>query len=229
MEDNKEKSLEEKLDILKALFEDETEDRELTEEEREIVMDMLTRSYTIEEAIAEKQEEDKMIEENFDACMYSYDALSNYRKKCISMLYFAKIRLYLTKLLALLLNSESYGIIGDTIEKVNDTRNKFVEQKELLTSIKNSLDKLRKNKTIVCNYELCYLMNLIYNLNDRRMLELNDYMKGSTLAINGIRYYGNKTYNDEIKVLDSEVNKFSMRLGLTKKKELSGSNSDDIK
>ena len=204
------------------------EEKELSESElKELVLDMLNKNTTIEDAIAQKKEDDLLLKKSFWFCNKTCRAVNLYRKRALIVLEFASIRLHLIKLYSMILNPNVTEILADTINKVEEICDKYIEEKKLLNSIKKALSILKKHEVIECNYDILILLSAINDLNEKLMLALNDYMESNTMAINGIRYYGNKTYNDDIIALEAEINARCMRLGLTNKKELSESGSDN--
>lgn len=195
------------------------------EELREIMFKILDDAITIEEAIDQKKQEKEMLEETYKVCMSTYKTISYNNRRLDLILNLAKLRYRLYNLLTAMRYSSMYDGI---ITKIDEVQDRFQNEKELLTEIKNSLKLLKKNEVIVCNVQIAYLLSLIYDLNEMMIKEFGEYTRASTLKLKGITYYGNKTYDEEIESLENTINLQCLRLGLSKKYELSGNNSDNL-
>ena len=195
------------------------------EELREIMFKILDDAVTIEEAIDQKKQEKEMLEETYKVCISTYKTISYNNRRLDLILNLAKLRYRLYNLLTAMRYSSMYDGI---ITKIDEVQDRFQNEKELLTEIKNSLKLLKKNEVIVCNVQIAYLLSLIYDLNEMMIKEFGEYTRASTLKLKGITYYGNKTYDEEIESLENTINLQCLRLGLSKKYELSGNNSDNL-
>ena len=187
-----------------------------TDELKEMIYEMLNQGITVEEAIDIKKKDDVLTKESFDICNNTYKAVNTSRKEIIMLLNITKLRLQLYKTISFLLSEGSDQILKDSIDKINETKEYLKNEKELLISIKNSLKELKKYNVSVCNYDINALLTSIFQLNEKSMYDLKEYMQWCSMAINGITYYGNKNYQEEIKQLSLEIEKYTLRLGLNK-------------
>lgn len=192
------------------------EEEMTTEELKEMIIDMLNQGITVEEAIEIKKKDDILTKESFDICNTTYKAVNNSRIESIVALNITKLRLQLYKMISFLLSEGSDEILKDSIVKINETKEVLTNEKELLMDIKRSLKELKKYNTSICNYDINALLTSIFRLNEDTILDLKEYMQWCSMAINGITYYGNKNYQDEIKELEKEIENYSLRLGLNK-------------
>ena len=193
------------------------EEYNITDEEiKEMIKEFLNSSITVEDAINQKKDENELARESFDICDKTYSTVSSARIGSIAALNITKIRLYLYKLIPFLLTDGATSIIDDSISKINATKEKLVNEKELLNNIRNSIKELKKYNVYICNYDINILLAALYKYNDTVMLDLQDYMQWCTMAINGITYYGNKDYDKEMEELNDVINNYTLRLGLNK-------------
>ena len=198
------------------LEESNKEETMTTDELKEMIYEMLNQGITVEEAIDIKKKDDVLTKESFDICNNTYKAVNTSRIEIIMLLNITKLRLQLYKTVSFLLSEGSGQILKDSIDKINETKEYLKNEKELLISIKNSLKELKKYNVSVCNYDINALLTSIFQLNEKSIYDLKEYMQWCSMAINGITYYGNKNYQEEIKQLSLEIEKYTLRLGLNK-------------
>lgn len=184
---------------------------------------------SVDDAIKDKEEENKLLKESFNNVKNLYKDVSNVRKMIIDQLNLSKFKLQLVKLYSILINSGYIDILNLELNKINETNYEFKSQKNLLIAIKDSIKKLEKYNTGVCNYDISVLLWLIYDKDFKVIEILNDYLKTCEYAMNGITYYGNKRLDDDLEEINNQINTHTLKLGINNKKELGGVISDDIK
>ena len=184
---------------------------------------------SVDDAIKDKEEENKLLKESFNNVKNLYKDVSNVRKMIIDQLNLSKLKLQLVKLYSILINSGYIDILNLELNKINETNYEFKSQKNLLIAIKDSIKKLEQYNTGVCNYDISVLLSLIYDKDFKVIEILNDYLKTCEYAMKGITYYGNKRLDDDLEEINNQINTHTLKLGINNKKELGGVISDDIK
>ena len=215
-EEEKEYTEEELRELIHKMLENIPEDEEPESDVENDIINMLTKRFSIEEAIAMKKENDKYIKSSFDNCNKLFKFVSLNRDNLIKILRYAKVRLNIVKYMSIILNLEYTESIVDNLEKVRSTDSKVKNEKELLNSIKNSINTLQKNNVVLCNNDICLLLAYINNLNGALLSDVEEYLKINSMAIRGIRYNGNKTYEEDIKAIEERIDEFKLTLGLPK-------------
>ena len=213
----KEMSQEELKDLVHKMLEETANSEELSDEEKEEIFTFLNKDYTIREAIRMKRENDVLTKQSFEYCNGTLKSVSFHRRDVLRVLNYAKFKLSMIKFMASVINMDVTDTIDCSVEKVKNTNIIIKNEKELLHEIKSSLKELEKYQVTMCNYDISVLLVLLYNLNDRLLLDVEDYVKERSYAFSGIDYIGNKNYDKDIELITDKIDELKLKLGYQNK------------
>ncbi len=180
---------------------------ELSDEElKNMLQDLLSFSPTIEEAIAEKQEQDKRMKDSFDIIKKTCSTIINYSNLAIIKINKMILKGYVLKL------SDSF--FNDIIVKLQNSKNDIKIQLVLLKEVKKTILILEKHKVITCNLEISKLMGFIFEKENLILNELANQMNILRLDIEGIDCQLSNKNQEELKELDENINNSIKTLGL---------------
>ena len=217
MEDEEKILSEEELrELVRRVMEEPSDDISYNDEEKDMVMNLLNKKFSIAEAIQMQKENEEFAKRSFDACKGTYKSVSFHRNGCIKNICYTKFKLLLVKFMGNVVNMDVSDSIDSDVKKINDTHLLIKQEKELLKEIKNSINELKKYRITLCNYDIFMLLVMIYNFNEKLIMDLSEHIKQNSLAMQGINYIGNKPYKDELEDLENKIDEYKLKLGLTK-------------
>ena len=183
------------------------------EELREFVKQEMEKTYTVSEALKEREEEENLVKESFDALWQNYNAVEEIRHEALKNLRGVKYRIILSNLLWLLIRYDVKEEVDLVVELMSKASNEIKDQKEMLTTIKNPILKLQAHMAYNCNYELAILLSNIY---DKNVVIYDGVCKEMSAAASRIRGFGTQTpdYESKKKELDLKIDESMLKLGL---------------
>ncbi len=185
------------------------------EELREFVKQEMEKTYTVEEALKEREEEEKLINDSFDALWQNYHAVEEIRHEALKNLRGVKYRVILSNLLWLLIRYDVKEEVELVIELMNRATNEIKDQKDMLNAINVSIQKLQAHMTYNCNYELAKLLSYIYDKNVMIYDSVCTEMSATASRISG---FSTQTpdYESKKQSLDDKIDESMLKLGLKK-------------
>ena len=192
------------------VFEDIDEDEEITEEFG------LKKEYTIDESILKTQFDKERIRYEFNCCFHSYKSVNDNVTSMIRLLKNEIVRMYASKINAIIMNNGMKPYINATIDKTKSTKDSLKNERQLLLEIKKSLNKLYRYKSIYCLNSISYLLFLIDTINDLYIDDLKDTLKTYNYAVRGIGFESNEGIDEKISKIDKMINESCLKLGLYK-------------
>ena len=183
------------------------------EDLKKMIHEILDASYTVDEACERKEKENEMIQDNFNNCYGMYQTLTWHKNHSLRQIERAKIRIYLFKLLAIIINANAVNSVNMSIDKINELKQSIKDQKGLIVKIKESLDRLYKCGSVECNGDLFILMILLNVKIELLFSDFNEYMQESIQELKGIGYIGNKEISEKLEEVDNEINNITLKLG----------------
>ena len=135
----------------------------INDEELRAAIQESLRCRSIEEALIEKEEEDKLFDESFDVLWTNYHSVSDIRRNAIRNLNRAKIRMIVLNFITAIINNNASEEVFNIIEIINNGTKELKDEKELLIRINNALEKLQAHRVSACNYDLCELLSFLYD------------------------------------------------------------------
>ena len=187
----------------------------------DLIRSEIEKTYTIEEAIKEKQDENKLIKDSFDSLWNEYNTANSVRKEEIKNLTLFKYRYLIIKqrylirnFLLMVIRNDAYYQISDLMKIVDSSNTELKNEKEFLILVRDTIKKLQLNNASNCNYDLSLLLSYLFE----KYVLIYNYTSGEILAcnsrLNGISTQGSSKYVDEKKELDDKINDIVLKLEL---------------
>ncbi len=159
------------------------------EELRAIVDETLNAEYTLEEVIAQREEDLKILEESFQVTEENIRNVKATRKNAARVLRRARIHIELLKLLSMVLvNEEALFELKQLIEQLKLSKQALDKDQETLTDIEIAYYRLKKLNTADLNYDICDILQKlfeksveIYKETIKQMHMANSKMHGFTV------------------------------------------------
>lgn len=183
------------------------------DELRSIIQNELNREYTIDEAIKEREEENKTIKESFDALWKGYDSVSELRKEAIKNFKIVKIKMILSNILVLLIKYDIRDEVFNMVHIINKSESEIRDNDELLKNIKTSINKLQSLLVYNCNYDLANLLSDMYDRISIIYEEVCSEMNCTAARIRGFQTQG-KSFDESKKEIDDRIEEYVLKLGL---------------
>ena len=172
-------------------------------------------TYTIEDALKAKEDEDKKIAESFDTTWNNYHVVSDRRSEAIKALNNAKIRIVVLNFISSFISSDVSNELNNLIKSIRNATKELKEEKELLYKIDIALEKLQAHNVNSCNYDLCELLSYLYDKYNAIYNKVVDEFNASSLRLRGI----NTTQIDNdmsLEEVNDKINSCILTLGLGK-------------
>lgn len=181
----------------------------------EMIIAEMGKTYTIEEALKEREDEEKLVKDSFDSLWKNYNAVEKIRHDAIKNMREVKYKIILSNLLWLLIRYDVQEEINIVIDLMSKATNEIKDQKEILKIIKETIQKLQAHMAYTCNYDLAMLLSYIY---DKNVLIYDEVSKEMNASASRIRGFGTQTpdYSDKKQELDEKINDSIIKLGLKK-------------
>ncbi len=186
------------------------------DELKEMVMSELNKTYTIEEALKEKEEELKVINESFEVLWNNFHSVKDMRKEAINNLITVKYKLILSNLLLMIIRYSVTEEVNNIINTINSAVYELKDERQILDLIEVSITKLQNQYAYSCNYELSNLLSLLYDKNTAIYNGVCDSVNASAARIRGINTQESNRYLLEKESIDEQINESTIKLGLKK-------------
>ncbi len=181
-----------------------------------MIQESLDISCTIDEAINDSIENRKLNRQSFRLTNDLLNKVDTYVDNVIRGLKIAKLILNAKKIKNFILNDGYYEYINKMIKELDNVCLQVNNNKQLLSSLRESLNKLEYYDNIVCNVEISLLVTSIYNKTETLLNYYNDFLEEISNFAVGVTYYGNVDYKEMLKEYDNDINDSVMKLGLQK-------------
>lgn len=186
------------------------------EEIAEAVKSALTSTYTIDELIQEKREEQALINLNFDVTSGNLKQVNNNRKTLIKRIINARNITVLATFLIQIIDNNVYYEIERLTKNINNNVNKLKSEKELLITLKKSLQELKKYNSCDCNYDINELLVLLNDKNGLIYDIVIDEIKNTSTRIKGFDIISSTANEEKLKDLENDINNVTLKLGINK-------------
>lgn len=180
----------------------------------EAIQNELNKSYSIEEALKEKENENKLINDSFESLWESYNAVNTVRVEEIKKMTTFKYKIILRNLLLMMVRDDTYFQIVEFIKLLDEATLELKDEKKLLLLIKEAIQKLQSQKVCNCNYDLSILLSLLFDKNIAIFKDNRNEAHACASRINGISTQSTTKYKDEKEILDKEIDKLVLKLGI---------------
>ena len=181
-----------------------------------MVMEQVEDTPTVEEAIKEKKEMDKMTKDGFKLVREVYGDVSFVRRRLVTHLNLSKLRLQALKAFFLLINTNATQMINEVDSRIDVTLDEAKKQKILLKSIKKAMKQLESNNIGFFTFDFCRLFALLMEKDSLMVDMLDSDINMIKLANEGITYYGTNKNQESLDKVNERIDKTTMRLGLKK-------------
>ena len=186
------------------------------EELRAIVDETLNAEYTLEEVIAQREEDLKILEESFQVTEENIKNVKATRKNAARVLRRARIHIELLKLLSMVLvNEEALFELKQLIEQLKLSKQALDKDQETLTDIEIAYYRLKKLNTADLNYDICDILQKLFEKSVEIYKQTIKQMNMSATRMNGINVIAGDS--KKVEELDSYIDGRMLTLGLNKK------------
>ena len=186
------------------------------EELRAIVDETLNAEYTLEEVIAQREEDLKILEESFQVTEENIKNVKATRKNAARVLSRARIHIALLKLLSMVLvNEEALFELKQLIEQLKLSKQALDKDQETLTDIEIAYYRLKKLNTADLNYDICDILQKLFEKSVEIYKQTIKQMNMSATRMNGINVIAGDS--KKVEELDSYIDGRMLTLGLNKK------------
>ncbi|MBR2139050.1 MAG: hypothetical protein IJ966_07160 [Bacilli bacterium] len=186
------------------------------EELRAIVDETLNAEYTLEEVIAQREEDLKILEESFQVTEENIRNVKATRKNAARVLRRARIHIELLKLLSMVLvNEEALFELKQLIEQLKLSKQALDKDQETLTDIEIAYYRLKKLNTADLNYDICDILQKLFEKSVEIYKQTIKQMNMSATRMNGINVIAGDS--KKVEELDSYIDGRMLTLGLNKK------------
>lgn len=186
------------------------------EELRAIVDETLNAEYTLEEVIAQREEDLKILEESFQVTEENIRNVKATRKNAARVLRRARIHIELLKLLSMVLvNEEALFELKQLIEQLKLSKQALDKDQETLTDIEIAYYRLKKLNTADLNYDICDILQKLFEKSVEIYKQTIKQMNMSATRMNGINVIAGDS--KKVEELDSYIDGRMLTLGLDKK------------
>lgn len=186
------------------------------EELRAIVDETLNAEYTLEEIIAQREEDLKILEESFQVTEENIKNVKATRKNAARVLRRARIHIELLKLLSMVLvNEEALFELKQLIEQLKLSKQALDKDQETLTDIEIAYYRLKKLNTADLNYDICDILQKLFEKSVEIYKQTIKQMNMSATRMNGINVIAGDS--KKVEELDSYIDGRMLTLGLNKK------------
>lgn len=186
------------------------------EELRAIVDETLNAEYTLEEVIAQREEDLKILEESFQVTEENIKNVKATRKNAARVLRRARIHIELLKLLSMVLvNEEALFELKQLIEQLKLSKHALDKDQETLTDIEIAYYRLKKLNTADLNYDICDILQKLFEKSVEIYKQTIKQMNMSATRMNGINVIAGDS--KKVEELDSYIDGRMLTLGLNKK------------
>lgn len=186
------------------------------EELKRVIKEEMEKTQTIEDALEEREKEEALINESFDATWNNYHAVSSIRHEAIKNLYRAKIRIVVVNYISAIINNNVSCELEHIICFINEATKELKEQKVIMNKINIALEKLQARRVAACNYDICELLSFLYDLDDTIYQRVVDEIERSSLRIKGINTMYDDKHDSKIDELNEKIEDKTIKLGLKK-------------
>ena len=187
---------------------------------RQLVLDALHASNTIDEVLENKKQEDAMTKKSFKVAWDGYRAVKKSKNVNLMILKTTRLRLQLLRIIALIFNSSSKEILDMIDDKIQEVSSEYISEKDILIQIQKSLKKLQAAKASNCNFEICKLLALLVIKNELLMNSFSEDLDKYRMASRGIDYISSGKTQEELDELNNQIDESIFRLGLKQQKSL---------
>lgn len=186
------------------------------EELRAIVDETLNAEYTLEEVIAQREEDLKILEESFQVTEENIKNVKATRKNAARVLRRARIHIELLKLLSMVLvNEDALFELKQLIEQLKLSKHALDKDQETLTDIEIAYYRLKKLNTADLNYDICDILQKLFEKSVEIYKQTIKQMNMSATRMNGINVIAGDS--KKVEELDSYIDGRMLTLGLNKK------------
>lgn len=186
------------------------------EELRAIVDETLNAEYTLEEVIAQREEDLKILEESFQVTEENIKNVKATRKNAARVLRRARIHIELLKLLSMVLvNEDALFELKQLIEQLKLSKQALDKDQETLTDIEIAYYRLKKLNTADLNYDICDILQKLFEKSVEIYKQTIKQMNMSATRMNGINVIAGDS--KKVEELDSYIDGRMLTLGLNKK------------
>jgi tetratricopeptide (TPR) repeat protein len=186
------------------------------EELRAIVDETLNAEYTLEEVIAQREEDLKILEESFQVTEENIRNVKATRKNAARVLRRARIHIELLKLLSMVLvNEDALFELKQLIEQLKLSKQALDKDQETLTDIEIAYYRLKKLNTADLNYDICDILQKLFEKSVEIYKQTIKQMNMSATRMNGINVIAGDS--KKVEELDSYIDGRMLTLGLNKK------------
>lgn len=186
------------------------------EELKQAVINEMEKTYTVEEALKAKEEEDKLFNESFDVLWKSYHSTQELRSEAIKKLRIIKYKTILSNILLLMIRYDIKDEVKKVVSIINSAQNDINLEKKLLNEIYISLEKLQAHHVSSCNYELANLIALIYERTETVYDYACDELGATASRLRGFDTITATKNLEKKEELEKDINEYTLKLGLGK-------------
>ena len=126
------------------------------------VINQMNTTFSIDEALEINDVRIKNIKENFKQTWENYHIVDDTRKNYVNKINITRFQMFFSFFLSSLINNDIGLEVDSLINKLKSSSLEINKQKEILILIKKALKKLEKNLVVDCNYDICELLELLY-------------------------------------------------------------------
>lgn len=175
------------------------------------------KTYTVEEALEDKKEEEKMMAESFESVWNSYNSVTDVRKIAIKNLKEAKFKIILARFLASIISNNNMDEELDNLMNIiRESTKELNGQKELLYKIRIAIEKLQMHDVAICNYELSELLACLFEKDAILLKKAIDEMGRSSIRLRGISTMYDDSHDVKLEELNGKIEEQLLILGLNK-------------
>ena len=193
---------------------------EFTEEQlqelEELIEQTFCRTYTFEEALYKKSQEDLIRTESFRTLSKNqrtlYKHLGQSRNRLISM----KIQTAILKQYTLIANNGRDEILQQMYDEFAGAQKEIQSMRFMLRLIKKVINCLKRHRVVECNLQLSELLQQIYDREQLIAVYLKDYIQAGQMAVKGIQYYMPSKNQEALEENMHYIENSAMALGLVK-------------
>ena len=198
--------------LFSKLFEDNDKEFELIDTEneipdelRELVLDALKNSSSIDYAIKERENEKRLIEDSFNVVKTNYQTASIDRVTNLLTLKYLIINVKLSKIKLYIMQEEGYKLFNELENRLKDNLEEYKNLKSILKLIKNAIKRLEEIEAIMCLSELNELLSQIIEKENLILKYSADLATKYSIRLNGIDVTSNNKMESELEKLDEDI------------------------
>ena len=178
------------------------------------VINQMNTTFSIDEALEINDVRIKNIKENFKQTWENYHIVDDTRKNYVNKINITRFQMFFSFFLSSLINNDIGLEVDSLINKLKSSSLEINKQKEILILIKKALKKLEKNLVVDCNYDICELLELLYQKENILFNQVIHYIKISSAKISRINIIPSDKNIKDLDDINELIDMYVLKLGL---------------